>query len=532
MKVPFQFLVTSFLAGSFALCGYGDWRSELHASPARNKFSPMVTKDAKVALGVNLDKQQVFKAIDLYADRICTIAKLDIPTRAMVKARIAVYKKDLFADVPEDERGLLVESGLGDANFRWAVLSLEGVNYKDDAPQVIGLSLALAGKFDFENFISFIKRKLSEEKDARVALQKVPVKGENAWRVVPKDVDMARQWGDVSIDLHVTSLDGQLILLTSSRETLEKQILLYRLGSGKGDALSGFSAKEGDLLHLTLPGTREFVPQSVVPGDWLGMEGLDFDWKVSPEGKVSESFQVRDGSIVFSILGGALFPVISSAMLSADTSTMAMQGRNLITGIIQANVERESAGLGPVWPRTVVERTGKADDVAARAYTSATDYFRALFDMDHYGSSEWNPYVEGDLLSSLSGCGVPGMSGRTLEKRNVAWIVAANVTDEMPDFVPVLITANFNPALLLRKWDGHTDGSKRLPIGPASGAEAHPFGEKTVVIVRKSGAVESVKARFLTYDTLYFKQAFDLTNMDPPLKYLTPTGVVEPVGHK
>ena len=124
------------------------------------------------------------------------------------------------------------------------------------------------------------------------------------------------------------------------------------------------------------------------------------------------------------------------------------------------------------------------------------------------------------------------MSGRTLEKRNVAWIVAANVTDEMPDFVPVLITANFNPALLLRKWDGHTDGSKRLPIGPASGAEAHPFGEKTVVIVRKSGAVESVKARFLTYDTLYFKQAFDLTNMDPPLKYLTPTGVVEPVGHK
>ena len=30
----------------------------------------------------------------------------------------------------------------------------------------------------------------------------------------------------------------------------------------------------------------------------------------------------------------------------------------------------------------------------------------------------------------------------------------------------------------------------------------------------------------------YQKQAFDLTNMNPPIKYLTPSGVVEPVGHE
>ena len=104
--------------------------------------------------------------------------------------------------------------------------------------------------------------------------------------------------------------------------------------------------------------------------------------------------------------------------------------------------------------------------------------------------------------------------------------------DETPDFVPVFVSANFNPALLLRKWDGQTDRDKRLPIGPAAGAAKSMFNDKAIVIVRKSGAAESIKAKFLTYEHLYHGQAFDLTNMNPPLLYLSPTGVVEPVGHE
>ena len=213
-----------------------------------------------------------------------------------------------------------------------------------------------------------------------------------------------------------------------------------------------------------------------------------------------------------------------------------MQGRKLHAGILLTNIERESAGKrATVWPRTVAGKgsaNGKNDDIGHRAFRSATDYFNALFDIAHYGSAEWNPYVDGELLTSLWGCGVPGMTGRRLENRNVAWIVAANVTDEMPDDIPILLSANFNPALLLRKWDGRTDGSKRLPIGAASGASDVPFSNKGIVVVRKSGAVESIKARYLTYNTLYKGRAFDLTHSNPPLVYLTPTDVVNPVGHK
>ena len=41
---------------------------------------------------------------------------------------------------------------------------------------------------------------------------------------------------------------------------------------------------------------------------------------------------------ILGILMGALFPAISSAMLSAQTNALAMHGRNLFIGITQANL--------------------------------------------------------------------------------------------------------------------------------------------------------------------------------------------------
>ena len=37
------------------------------------KFSPMVTRDATIVIGVNLDKQQAFKVVDAGIDHICNI---------------------------------------------------------------------------------------------------------------------------------------------------------------------------------------------------------------------------------------------------------------------------------------------------------------------------------------------------------------------------------------------------------------------------------------------------------------------------
>ena len=560
---------------------------------SNSAFTPAITGNSTLALGMNLSRQQLFKIADNIVGRLLKMPEADKKSIDELRQKIDACKRDPWADVPQDVRDFLKESGLYDVYPRWAVLSLDGpLPIDSDNLDLNRMALAIAADVNLEKLISAVRKKMAEDNDDDVSFQEVSVGGEKAWQIVPKDGDVVRSMSAVNANPYLTSLDGKLLLLALSRSTLEEQIRLYRKGTGKGknDALGGFSAADGELLRFHVSGigdlikdlapldtmqdpTQGFLAEfaSIIEKIITGLQTFSVDIKMAQNETVALSMRLEAASEddaelirtlvgaflvtvktfaarspdtpkeivdalksihigglenkielrcsdVMPILGEALAPAVSSSKQSVNTAAMAMKGRNLFVGIIQANTEREAAGLASAWPRTTVVGDMDKDDIAGKAFQKSTDYFRDLFDMSNHGKEDWNPYVNCDI----------DVVGKDLDE----WCVVANITDDMPDCLPVLISANFNPELLLSKWDGKSDITTPLPIGPEHGAAKSLFDDKAIIVVRKGGAAQIIKDEDLTYATLYCGRSFDLTKAKTPVVYLTPKGIAKPTTRK
>ncbi len=241
----------------------------------------------------------------------------------------------------------------------------------------------------------------------------------------------------------------------------------------------------------------------------------------------TKGFTLVELLVVIGILGilmASLFPAISSAMLNAKTTAMASNGRKLHQAITLANTSRETAGKGTtVWPKTQKdEGAGDASgeqDIGDMSFSSTTEWFKKLFDMDNYGSTDRHAEVEDLDLNVLSGSGVPSVTGKTLEPKNIAWVAVANIQDGIPDCIPVFVTRNVDYKTLdssLAQYDGKT--ATRVQIG--KGEYSTPFQDKAWIIVRKGGGVDTIKAKYSTLDVAFKQQSFDNSNLKPQLQFL------------
>lgn len=226
------------------------------------------------------------------------------------------------------------------------------------------------------------------------------------------------------------------------------------------------------------------------------------------------------------IVAAALFPAISNARLQANAAAVAARGREICVGIISANMDQESLGKGAIWPKTPLPGGASNDktDAFSKGFTTSTEYFKALMDEAHYGTDTWKPSMPGFDYATLSGAGVPPCKDRNLTAANNLWSIAANLTEEDHDQVPLLITCNVDVNAIERAVNQglkERDFNTRIDLG--SGKERLNFGRQMIVVVRKDGSVVRLRTRQTTLGTLFDHQTLPPRDPSKPkIVYLMP----------
>ncbi|MCL2104127.1 MAG: ankyrin repeat domain-containing protein [Kiritimatiellaeota bacterium] len=206
----------------------------------------------------------------------------------------------------------------------------------------------------------------------------------------------------------------------------------------------------------------------------------------------------------------------------ADYTTMSMHAKDIYNAIVVANTERAPLGLGPVWPKS-----GKpmedAKDIGDMTFANSSDYFSVLYDWKTFGTSDWAPYVHVNKFdySKCAGAGVPPKTGGGhLTAKNNAWTIAANITDDTPDIIPVIVSRNVDPSSLIPR---EGDLSEQF-LRPSK--HKTPFGNKAFVMIRKGGAIYHATWRDASLDRLYQgasgKELQAIRDAFQKIKYLEP----------
>jgi type II secretory pathway pseudopilin PulG len=237
---------------------------------------------------------------------------------------------------------------------------------------------------------------------------------------------------------------------------------------------------------------------------------------------VRAGFTIIELAAVIVVVAGLTFvlmPAFVNALSGAEMTMLGSRGKTIYTAITSANSERQIMRSQSVWP-------------ARGAFTNSTDYFRYLFDEEHYGKPDWAPKVPGFNYALLAGSGVPQCRNNKLTPVYNAWIIAECLTDEWGEVMPVLVTRNVDASSLASPGT-MTNSHWRLRFDTAWDT---PFGKKAMVMVRRNGAIFKGRAKYLNYATVYKNTCQDSHRVDNievispnlPVAYLTPSGTVAP----
>ena len=223
--------------------------------------------------------------------------------------------------------------------------------------------------------------------------------------------------------------------------------------------------------------------------------------------------------LLLGVLSNILLPEAPASMFTGALS----RGRDILHSINQANQIRKSLGLPEIWPKTTQDSTKHPRDISNISFKTSTEYFKALFDEENFGTAKWRPYVIDFQYSKLAGAGVQACTNHCLLAENNIWLIAANLTPDDDPRVPVLITRNVDVKEIERIVNQGLKKSEFKNRMIFSEVYKLLFSNKGFLVVRKGGG----KTRGFSHDATLgeFFGNKELPPRDPskpPIVYLMP----------
>jgi prepilin-type N-terminal cleavage/methylation domain-containing protein len=183
---------------------------------------------------------------------------------------------------------------------------------------------------------------------------------------------------------------------------------------------------------------------------------------------------------IIGILATLMFPAINGALNKANGVKLGNNGANIVKSILSTNIDLEQMSKASIWP---TKGDGGSSD-----YSDANTYFAYLMD---------NEYLDGISYSMFAGGGVAAAQDKDkLKTEGNVWNVLANV-DNADDAIPFLWTRNLGLA------DSDITGAspdKSVNWKSKLSSDIKPFGDVQVVLVRKGGAMQTIRNKYLFSD--------------------------------
>ena len=403
MKHSLKLIGASALALALSFDGFGVWkdigrslnRAPAPAPAASITFAPAVRGDAALAIVVGLDKEQVWKLAETFLDKlIAASGDADGEIKA-AKAQLAEYKRNPFKDLPPgDIATFLKESGVLDADFRWAVLSMNALPDMNGGASIPdGLALALAGNLDLAKFMQVAQRKLAEKEEDAANFTEMTLEGEKIWRLVPQNEKSAKEMKDANADPYIAWLDRQVVIMALSRDAIVKQIRLYRKGEGTSSVMRGgdasgatayvFMSGLGNVIRKGVSGEELEEVKSVIPnGDkvFYGLKSVDFKLNASSGESIQSSLRLcaateQDADVLRTLSKTGLMSVRAQLSQQADTpkvvlSTLEALKVGGLNGVVEFSISTTVSDLVAALTPFMAEMGGTPNTGAGGEQTS------------------------------------------------------------------------------------------------------------------------------------------------------------------